>query len=82
MAPSETQKKIAIAAAGISRFYDEGFTRWPEEKFRVLFAGATLEEKEIQRALAFWEQSGAIKIRRDAECFVEVLQPITDVCLP
>jgi hypothetical protein len=82
MTSSEIQKKIAIAAAGIDRFYDEGFTRWPEEKFRVLFAGTALEEKEIQRVLTFWEQSGAIKIWRDAERFVEVLQPIADLCPP
>jgi hypothetical protein len=77
MTPSEAQKKIALAAAGIDRFYDEGFTKWSEEKFRVLFAGVALEEEEIQRALLSWEQSGAIKIKRDASCFVEVLRPIS-----
>ena len=77
MTPIEAQEKIAIATAGINRFYDEGFTKWPEEKFRVLFAGAALEEEEIQQALTIWEQAGAIRIKREAACFVEVLHPIS-----
>jgi hypothetical protein len=79
MTSSEAQRKVAVAAAGIDRFYDDGFTKWPEEKFRVLFTGAALEEEAIQAALHRWEKSGAIKIWRDSTCFVEVLRPIAGV---
>lgn len=77
MTPREIKTTIAIAAAGIDRFFDEGYTKWPEDKFRVLFAGATLEEEEIQQALDTWEKAGAIRIRREEVCFVEVLHPVS-----
>ena len=78
MKPDEIETKIAIAAAGIDRFFDDGFTKWPEEKFRVLFAGAALEEDLIQKALLTWEARGAMARRSRVDCFVEVLHPISD----
>jgi len=76
MTAGEIQQAIAIAAAGINRFYDEGMTRWTEAKFRVLFTGATLEEESIQNALSVWEASGAIVRMNQPDCFVEVLHSI------
>ena len=76
MNQSEIEKGISCAAAGIDRFFDEGYTKWPEDKFRVLFCGAALEEDAVQNILAVWEKSGAIKIRREPNCFVEIIHPI------
>ena len=79
MTEDEMRKKIAIAAAGIDRFYDEGYTKWPEDRFRVLFTGSALEEKAIQEALRTWEASGAIIRRNQPTCFVEVLRPVGSI---
>lgn len=77
MTPREIRAKIAIAATEMDRFFDEGFTKWPEENFPVLLAGAAPEEDAISKALDTWEKAGAIRITREEACFVEVLRPIS-----
>ncbi len=67
---------IEIAKAGLNRFYDEGYVRWPEEKLRVIFSNHSLQEPEIARTLENWETQGWIKLPKRKEEYVEVLTVI------
>ena len=70
------ETRLSIATAGLNRFYDEGFTKWSEEKLRPLFSGARLDESEIEERLHEWEHRGFVKRKNQTECFLEVLKPI------
>jgi len=65
-----------IAAAGLNRFYDEGFTRWPEEKLRPLFSNADIESEAIQQELARWQEMGWIELPRRKDVYLIVHAPI------
>jgi len=69
---------IEIAKAGLNRFYDEGYVRWPEEKLGVLFSNHSLQEPEIERALESWAAQGWIKLPKGKEKYVEILTIIPD----
>jgi hypothetical protein len=69
---------IEIAKAGLNRFYDEGYVRWPEEKLRVLFSNHSLLEPEIERALGSWAAQGWIKLSKERREYIEVLTIIPD----
>lgn len=64
------------ARAGINRFFDEGFTRWPKNKLSVLFDNRPLETEEIQAILTSWEKSGFIRLRKNTDVYFEVLKQI------
>lgn len=69
---------IEIAKAGLNRFYDEGYSRWPEEKLRVVFSNHSLQEPEIERTLESWAAQGWIKFPKRKEEYIEILTIIPD----
>ncbi len=69
---------IEIAKAGLNRFYDEGYVRWPEEKLRVVFSNRSLQEPGIERILESWAAQGWIKLPKRKEEYAEVLTLIPD----
>jgi hypothetical protein len=71
-------KAIEIAIAGLNRFYDEGFTRWPEDKLIPLFSNRNLDDFDILNALSRWEGQGWVRIEKSSSCYLEVLSIIPD----
>ena len=66
------QRSVFTARAGLNRFFDEGMSRWPEEKLRPLFSHADLDHPAIQKALSEWESSGYITLDRSPDCYLTI----------
>lgn len=64
---------LEIAKAGLNRFYDEGFTQWPEEKLKVVFSNQNLEGEEIQAVLKRWHAAGFIELPRQKHEYLKML---------
>lgn len=67
---------IEIAKAGLNRFYEEGYTRWPLDKLRTIFQKNDLESPEIAAALKEWEKSGWVQLPKTDEEYLVLLQLI------
>ena len=78
MKPSDIQRRIEVASSGINRFFDEGYTRWPESKFRSLFQGVPLENPEVAAAIALWVANGSLSISNPRDPVFEILKLIND----
>ena len=66
------QRSVSTARAGLNRFFDEGMSRWPEQKLRPLFSHVDLAHPAIQKALTEWESSGYITLDRSPGCYLTV----------
>jgi hypothetical protein len=64
---------IEIAKAGLNRFYDEGYIRWPEDKLRTLFCNRGLQEPEIASALEEWKAGGCIELPKQTNEYLKML---------
>ena len=69
---------IEIAKAGLNRFYDEGYVRWPEDKLTVVFGNHSLQEPAIAQALESWETQGWIKLPKRKAEYAVILAVIPD----
>ena len=67
---------IEIAKAGINRFWDEGYTKWPRAKLQSLFLNKSLDGDQVQEAFSDWENEGYIRIILESDVYIEVLKPI------
>lgn len=64
---------IEIAERGLWRFYDEGYYRWPREKLQSFYSNTSLDNPEVKKSLSYLEKKGFIKLVREADCYIEVL---------
>ena len=72
---SEKMKRIIeIGLNGMWRFYDEGFTRWPQDKLAPLFSNTNLEHPEIQAEFRSLEAQGFIRLNKKEDCYLEVIR--------
>lgn len=69
---------VVEAIAGINRFYGEGYTKWPQSQLVMAFGGRSLRTKEIDNTLLDLERSGFIRLHKQVDCYLEVLQKIVD----
>ena len=69
---------IAIAKAGLNRFYDEGFTCWPEDKLRAIFSNQDIEVDPIKTELESWQKSGWIELPKTKLEYLNMLEIIPD----
>lgn len=67
----EHEKKLVITA-GIKRFFSEGYVCWSEDNIKKLFGGE-LSDADMQ-LLNDWEKKGFISIKKENDCFIEVLK--------
>lgn len=65
-------KKKLVVEAGIKRFFSEGYVLWSEYNIKKLFGGE-LSDADI-RLLKDWEKKGFIAIKKNKDCFIEVLK--------
>jgi hypothetical protein len=70
----EAETRVKVGLRGLSRFYDDGMTRWPLEKALPLFAGLYMDSEEVQRALSDLEARGFIKLHKTSDLYLEVLR--------
>ena len=67
-------RAVQIAEAGLWRFFDEGYTRWPQEKLVSLFSNQHLDHPVIQNHIGALEKQGLVKIFGTKDCYLEVLK--------
>ena len=71
---TDISNSIRAAKAGLSRFYDEGYYRWPESNLRIIFDNQDLDDPGIQTALETWQQQGVIKLLARPDVYLEMLK--------
>lgn len=70
-------KRLKVIEAGLSRFYDEGHTRWPKEQFRLLIApDLDLDDPDLVAQLSAWETAGYVRVDGTDATYVTVLRPL------
>jgi hypothetical protein len=72
-ASQKRTRNIQIGVSGLWRFYDEGFTRWPEAKLAAAFSNMDLEHPELQKEFQELEKQGLIRLCKRGDCYLEVL---------
>lgn len=65
-----SQQFAETAKAGLARFFDEGYTKWPEDKLRVIFANRDLNDPDVQSLLSNWLALGIVELPRRADCYL------------
>lgn len=73
----DIQRTLNILAAGINRFYTEGYVRWSRENVqKVLGDKINIESPCVQSALQAWAKAGIIHLLRTEEEYFVVLRPL------
>lgn len=72
----ETTGGLRIIAAGLSRFFDEGHTRWQRDQLEALLEPPLhIDAPAFQRQLHIWEAEGAVRLDQ-YDVYLTVMRPV------
>jgi hypothetical protein len=67
---------MIVLQAGINRFFDEHYYRWPRATVEHVLSPASADDPVVTRSLLKWSQLGYIRFVGSDECYFEVLRPV------